>query len=355
MRLGIDARCLSGPLTGIGRYVREILLNLDTLMPESEWFLYSRKPIEMPWPSKRWHAVIDENPVWRRLPGVLWVKWRLATLAAQNDLDVFWATASLSPRVDLPVVATVHDMNHLLVPETMPLINRIAYGRWFGRDVRGATQVVVNSRGTAQRLSNLLGRCADGIAIPGSRWRVMQSTFAETRVIEEPYILGVATKEPRKNLESLIVAFAQLKSSGALPRHSLVLVGATGWGRSVESPDGADEWLRELGYVEDSLMAGLYAHADLFVQPSIYEGFGMPAAEAASFGVRVVASDIPELREAAGTTGVFVKPTVEGLAEGIRIALAMPRPLPFQAGSWADAAEVMKVALESANQRRGKA
>jgi glycosyltransferase involved in cell wall biosynthesis len=232
------------------------------------------------------------------------------------------------------------------------MVNRLAYKRWFQDDVNNAARVVVNSRGTALRLQNLLGRSVDAVAVPGARWNLMRDVVAHNRLVAEPYILAVATKEPRKNLSSLIAAFAGLKFAGAVPDHRLVLVGATGWGRALSLPQGAGEWLLELGYVEDNLMASLYAHAEVFVQPSIYEGFGMPAAEAASFGVRIVATDIPELREAAGPSGIFVDPTVEGLTNGIKTALVAPKPPPFHAGTWEEAAKVMKLALEGAVHER---
>jgi glycosyltransferase involved in cell wall biosynthesis len=348
MRIGVDARCMSGNVTGIGRYVREILLCLDLLWPQARWILYSRKPIALGWPSDRWKVVVDDHPIWRRLPGVLWVKWRLGSLAARDGLDSFWAAGSLTPKVSVPIVVTVHDLNHLLVPETMAPVNRLAYRRWFAGDLRSAAQVITNSSGTAHRLLSMLGRLADGTAIPGARWAMMDATHHEERVVDGPYVLAVATREPRKNLASLIAAFAKLKSGGALPGHSLVLVGAGGWGAALKLPVGASAWLRELGYVRDEQMASLFAHADLFVQPSFYEGFGMPAAEAASFGVRVVATDIPELREAAGPCGVFVEPSVDGLAQGILDALATPKPTPFLGATWYDAAVVMKRAFERA-------
>jgi glycosyltransferase involved in cell wall biosynthesis len=352
MRVGIDARCLSGNVTGIGRYVREILLCLDELLPDAQWMLYSRTPIDMSWPSSRWHVVVDEHPIWRRIPGVLWVKSRLRYLANRDGLDVFWAAGSLVPSVKAPVVTTAYDLNHLLVPETMPLINRLAYRAWFNHDVRKAALVVAISRGTAERLSSLLGRKADAIALPGSRWATMSVDDTSARVIREPYVLAVGTREPRKNLASLVLAFAKLKSEGQLPDHSLVLVGAGGWGPALNIPDGGRGWLRELGYVKDDSMASLFLHADLFVQPSLYEGFGLPAAEASSFGTPVVATDIPELHEAAGPRGVFVSPTVDGLAKGIADALLMPRPEPFPGASWMDAAVVMKQALERASLER---
>lgn len=353
MRIGVDARCLSGELTGIGRYVREILLRLDQLMPEAEWILYSRRPITLEWPSQRWQVRVDMNPFWRRLPGVLWIKMREATLAKRDRIDVFWATQTLSPMIEIPVLASIHDLNHVLVPETMPPVNRFAYRHWFADDVSRAALVVTNSQGTAARLYDLLGRRADQVALPGTRWISMADPRSSVEKIEAPYILAVATHEPRKNLATLIAAFAKLKAEGQVPEHVLVVVGAKGWGRKASQSDfAAPSWLRELGYVADASMASLFANADLFVQPSHYEGFGMPAAEAASFGKRVVATDIPELREAAGSNGIFVPPNLDSLAEGIEQALALPSPSPDPGHSWDETAKAMKQALYGAIRRQ---
>lgn len=351
LRIGVDARCLTGNITGIGRYVREILLCLSELLPSAEWMLYARRPMELKWPTDRWHVVIDSHPLWRQLPGLIWVKARLGALAKQDDLSTFWAAGTLTPSVEVPVVSTVYDLNHVLVPETMTAVNRFAYRRWFADDVSSAALVVAISQGTAARLSELVGRSVDGIALPGSRWAGMNTNSLGERPVDEPYVLSVATREPRKNLNSLVVAFAKLKAQGLLPRHALVLAGAAGWGGRLETLHGTrPEWLRELGYVPDERMAALFAHADILVQPSHYEGFGMPAAEAASFGTRVVATDIPELREAAGSSGIFTKPDSDSLAQGMLSALATPKPMPLPGTSWRDAADVMAQMFINASQ-----
>ncbi|MBW8715885.1 MAG: glycosyltransferase family 4 protein [Variovorax paradoxus] len=349
MRIGVDARCLTGHITGIGRYVREILLCLHELMPNTEWLLYTRRPMTLDWPSSRWRVVVDPHPVWRQLPGLFWVKTRLGALAQIDGVDAFWAAGTLTPALDAQIVTTVYDLNHVLVPETMPPVNRFSYRLWFATDVRGAAQVIAISQGTAARLHDLVGRSVDGVALPGSRWSGMDPKGLEGRPFNEPYVLSVATREPRKNLKSLVAAFAALKARGLLPRHVLVLAGAAGWGEKLEALNGGrPAWLREVGYVPDHKMATLFAHADVLVQPSHYEGFGMPAAEAASFGTRVVATDIPELREAAGPFGVFTRPDSESIAQGILDALAMPDPSPYPGRSWRDAAEVMAEAFKQA-------
>ncbi|GAP65025.1 hypothetical protein MBSD_n0313 [Mizugakiibacter sediminis] len=356
MRVGVDARCLTGQLTGIGRYVRETLWELYGMRPGWEWFLYSRTPVHLPLPSGRWHSSAEPNPLYRRMPGLLWVKARLGELAIRDGIDVFWAAGTLLPTLNCPSVTTVYDLNHLLVPETMPIVNRFAYKRWFASDVLRADEVVAISRGTASRLHRHIGRTTDLIATPGARWSSVEGASISERPFAEPYLFCAATREPRKNLVSLVRAVASLKARGEIPGHLLVIAGARGWGAGFPDFEGKPPgWLRELGYVADEAMAALFAHADALVQPSIYEGFGLPAAEAAAFGTRVVATDIPELREAAGSTGIFVQPDVEGIAEGILKALAGPRPKPVSTFTWHGTASVMLEAFESAVSRASRA
>lgn len=350
LRIGVDARSLSGKLTGVGRYVLEILQCMPEFLPDVQWILYSRGPIDVELPSGDWRVVVDQHPLFRRIPGSMWVKTRLGYLMSRDKLDVVWAARTLAPNIRVPLVTTVFDLNHRLVPETMEAANRIAYSWWHDRDVLRADQVISISNGTAMRLHEAIGRTSDGIALPGARWANIRSD-EESALIDRPYVLSVATREPRKNLNNLVQAFAHLKDQGHLEKHLLVLVGSMGWGSELSAlKDGKPDWLRELGYVPDEKMASILANADLLAQPSIYEGFGMPAAEAAALGTRVLASDIPELREAAGAAGVYVGTSAPEIAQGLLKALEMPRPAAQPGNSWSDAASVMAIALQRAAQ-----
>lgn len=348
MRIGVDARHLSGKLTGIGRYIMEILNCMPEHLPNAHWTLYSRRPIKVNLPPGNWRIVEDTNPVFRQIPGVLWVKSRLGWLMRDDALDVVWAAATLAPIGPQPFVSTVYDLNHQIVPDTMPAVNRFAHNRWFVRDIVRASQVVSISSGTAMRLKQATGRTVDGVAPPGSQWARM-GVRDRPIPLDEPYVLSVATREPRKNLNNLVEAFGMLKRQGRLAKHVLVLVGAPGWGPELDAlRGGKPSWLREFGYVQDEDMAALFASADVLAQPSIYEGFGMPAAEAAALGTRVLATDIPELREAAGGAGVFVGTSVREIADGLLRVLEMPRPDPRPGNSWSDSAAVVAAALQRA-------
>ncbi|HSB21609.1 MAG TPA: glycosyltransferase family 1 protein, partial [Burkholderiaceae bacterium] len=148
--------------------------------------------------------------------------------------------------------------------------------------------------------------------------------------IEPPYLLSVATLEPRKNVEALVRAFLSLRRRNQLPDCRLVLAGAHGWHdkRLLNLlRDVRDHGVILPGFLPDALMPALYACAKALVCASIYEGFGMPVLEARACGTPVVVSDTPELREAGGAHAVFVEPTVSGIRHGLMRAMKLPRAI----------------------------
>jgi len=126
----------------------------------------------------------------------------------------------------------------------------------------------------------------------------------------KPYILNVGTLEPRKNLAGLLKAFARARSKG-LP-HSLVVVGANGWGNSpvagLVNELRIKEHVHFTGFVDDQTLPRLYGGADFFVYPSLYEGFGLPVLEAMACGTPVITSNVSSMPEVAGEAALLVDP-----------------------------------------------
>lgn len=352
MRIGIDAWPLSLQPTGIGHYVRELCLALAEQIPDAQFFLYSPRPVEFP-DLPRWHVRRDTRGP--RMPGQLWLRYRLNGMAAGDRLDVFWATRTMAPRfaAGTPVVSTVHDLNVYVLPGTMALTHRWAHRLWFRADVARAAAVATVSAGTARRLAALTGREADAVVRPGvsnlfrPRPRGPVQACLARYGITGPYLLAVGTFEPRKNLRALVEAYAALHARGGLVQR-LVLAGAPGWRHRAllaALQRSADLPIRVLGYVPRDDLPLLYSGADVFVFPSLYEGFGMPVLEARACGARIVASDIPEIREAGGERAIYVPPTVPGLIAGIERALRQSGQEPVgERGpmpSWDDAAKAL--------------
>ena len=364
MRIGIDGRALRGFIegsrAGVGRYVFELCRQLDELMPEARFFVYSPVEIELPIVSERWQLRVDPSPVARRLKPVLWVKMRAGAMCAEDTLDVFWGSATFLPRLGaVPSVMTVYDLNHLVVPDTMSWTHRMPFELFFARDLRRADVVTAISRGTADRVSESYGVAVDSIVYPCAA-ELFQSLdpqaarqwVAEKFDVRDPYLLAVATWEPRKNLAFLIDVVADLKAAGELPAHRLVLVGGRGWkDRRVAELAGKYPWVMPLGYVDDGDLPALYAGSDLFLYPSVYEGFGIPLLEARVCGARILANDTPELREAGGSDGTYApieggafKAAIRGLVECGRTGGDVDVDWP----SWADSAQILRAALTTA-------
>jgi len=332
LTVAIDAFPLTGNITGIGRYTLELCRRLDGLLPEIRFALLSPLPLSIGVPSGRWKVCLGGAWLSRIASSYVWLKIYGKRLAEAEGAKVFWATRTIlpcrSPR--FRTISTVHDLNIQLFPQSMPYASMVAHRIWFKRDLRRADKVVTNSRGTARRLRKLLGIREDAVVRPGVCPPFVRQSREHVRKkltslgIHQPYFLAVATLEPRKNLASLIKAFVSLKNQDRLPRHVLYVVGSPGWKEKklrAVLRDAENMSIKWLGVVSDDNLAALYAGAEACIVPSLYEGFGMPALEARACGVQVVATDIEELREAAGTKAIYVQPDIDGIRQGLLRAI----------------------------------
>ena len=244
-----------------------------------------------------------------------------------------------SPDFTLPplrqgkAIVTVHDLSFLRYPQGAEPNLRAYLERVVPRAVARADLVLADSQSTKDDLIELLGMESDRIEViyPGveERFRPIEDqTFLEgvRRRYNLPphFVFSLGTLEPRKNLVRLIEAHSSL-----VTRHSslkLVIAGGKGWlyegifDRVEEL--GLGNEVRFLGFVPDEDLPALYNLADLFVFPSLYEGFGLPPLEAMACGTPVVTTNISSLPEVVGEVGLMVPPEdVEGLAEAMERAL----------------------------------
>ena len=231
-----------------------------------------------------------------------------------------------------PAVVTIHDLSFERHPELMPLKDRIVFRSVVPRAARRAKRVLTVSERTKRDLVELYGLAPEKVVVTPNG--VDPAFSPSNNPLQRSYVLAVGAVQPRKNQ----LAAAEAAAAVGLP---LIVVGPArdealaGQLRA----RGAD--LR--GYVSQEELVELYRGAACLVQPSRYEGFGLPVLEAMACGTPVVVVDEPALREVAGEAAVIVPERC--LAEGIRRALAEPERLcaaglrRVQAFSWSAAAE----------------
>jgi glycosyltransferase involved in cell wall biosynthesis len=218
-----------------------------------------------------------------------------------------------------PLVVTVHDLAVLRHPEWFNSWT-VSYSRFaVPRVVGAAHRVIAVSEHTRRDLTTLLD-------VDDAKIRVVPNAVEDVFTPEGPkaggdYVLAVGTLEPRKNLGRIAEAVDG----------ELRVVGARGWGGV--DPPAAVTWL---GDVSDGELAALYRGARCLVYASLYEGFGIPVAEALACGCPIVTSRGSAMEEIAGDDATYVDPTdVESIREGIRKAFA---PAPRRIASWHDVA-----------------
>lgn len=300
MRIGVDVSPLKEPLTGVGTYIYYLLEELIALHPHDTFYLYSTRAhplltrfLGFPHVKLRLNSFLS-------LSEALWSQTTLAALCYQDRLQVFWGPTQSLPlfhRASQKNLLTVHDFAFRLYPQTVSWGRRFYLRTCFKKIVGSADKIGAISQGTANRLEELYKRKADEIISPplkkGLKPKTQEEVAATLQKFDLQYkdfVLMVGTLEPRKNFAAITALYK--KQADLLP---LVIVGAPGWGKSRETVSQ----VKRLGYTSDSHLLDLLAAARYLFMPSLYEGYGIPLAEARTCGTEVVCTEVPEMIEAA--------------------------------------------------------
>jgi len=236
----------------------------------------------------------------------------LAEWAARGS-DIFHTTNLVRhPPRKARLTATIHDMTCWLMPEMHPAANLRA-DRSFAEILKRADAVIAVSESTKRDAVRVLGLAPEKVesihsGVSRAFFDVPAEAIGAVRAryrLERPFVLFVGTIEPRKNVDTLLDAYAALAPS-LREEFDLVLAGPAGWARPETVGRLREE--RYLGYIQEPDLAPLTAAASLFVYPSLYEGFGFPVAQAMAAGVPVVTSNISSLPEVAGDAALLVDP-----------------------------------------------
>jgi alpha-1,3-rhamnosyl/mannosyltransferase len=225
--------------------------------------------------------------------------------------DVFHVSNQIRfPPKGVKLTATIYDMTCRLMPELHTAANIQADESLAKNVLSRADRLIAISENSRQDAMRLLGLDGNRIEViyPG----VPEVYFgAQARPSQQPYVLYLGAIEPRKNVDTLLDAWSGFRLRGDF---DLVIAGASGWAgektmaRLAARPAG----VRYLGYVPEDELPGLVAGASAFIYPSLYEGFGLPVAQAMAAGVPVITSNTSCLPEVAGAGALLVDPRSTG-------------------------------------------
>jgi glycosyltransferase involved in cell wall biosynthesis len=338
--LAAETRSLDIPLHRIPRTDRSLGGLVGGLGPRQE-----RPPSDMdaaPTPQVKATNFQDRRaPLSERALTILWHRLRLPMPVEWfiGPVDIFHSTDFVLPPVrQARTILTVHDLSFMRLPECAEAGLRAYLSKVVPRSIERADLVLADSQSTKNDLIELLGVSPDKIEVVYAgverRFRPMEGEAALQRVKQRyglhfPFILSLGTLEPRKNFSGLIEAYGLMRDSGAGiadRRLKLVIAGGKGWlyekifARVKEL--GLEDEIIFPGFVADEDLPALYNLAELFVFPSLYEGFGLPPLEAMACGTPVVTSDRPSLPEVVGEAGLMVEAT-----DSQALAKAMERVL----------------------------
>lgn len=323
MRIGIDARTLSGHFTGDRTYWRGLLTGLSAIDSENEYHLYSRLPVDGDPPhlgsNFNWHLVSQPSH------DALWMQAAFPAALRADRIEVAH-TQYNTPLFGMPcpIVTTVHDVTFALFPEHFLPKDRFILGRFVPGSMRRAARVLAVSESTRRDIlrqykahvppdkvvTTLLA--ADPRFTPIGQESARSAANNKYALRGKPYILSVGVLQPRKNLGLLLDAFALVKLGPLAPPHLLVVVGKRGWkneeldAQLALLPREVVDQIVFTGYVPDEDLPMLYGGADLFCYPSVYEGFGLPPLEAMACGTPVLCSRVSSLPEVVGDAGILL-------------------------------------------------
>ncbi|MEO7794662.1 MAG: glycosyltransferase family 1 protein [Thermoanaerobaculia bacterium] len=261
--------------------------------------------------------------------GVIWQQRYLPRRLARGDIDLFWSPLLTLPRrLPVPGVVTLHDLAVLHHPETLTWRVRLSLLPFLESTVRQAARILTVSHAVESEIAQQWPEAAERIDVA---WNGVAADFRpasedELRAIRQRlglpdrYVLFVGTVEPRKNLDLLLDAWEALRRE-SVETPPLLVAGPDGWGsaathRRIERLKALG--LRRLGHLDRADLIAVLQAATLFIMPSLYEGFGLPAAEAMACGVPVMVSDRSSLPEVVGDAGRLFDPD-----DPAELALAM--------------------------------
>ncbi len=375
MKIGINVQALGTQVGGDETYIRNIVRGLARIDRDGDYTLFFTPPVASETPPldvdhMRRVVVRPRNPL-VRLP------LTFPLMLARERIDVVHVQYVAPPLCPSRVVVSVHDIAYERYPHFFPPSVVAQFRVCVPLAVRHSAAVLTLSEFSRRDIVRRYGVPEDKIVVapcaadpsfqPIHDWERLAMVRARYET-GEGYILCVGNLQPRKNLKTLIDAYIRLRR-GDVTRHRLVLVGRQAWLHddifAAARASGYADDLVFTGYVPQDDLVALYNAADLFVYPSIFEGFGLPPLEAMACGTPVVTSNTSALPETVGEAALTVDPLdADALARAMAMVLrhdaararfAALGPRRASAFSWEATARIVLGVYRAAGSREGGA
>jgi glycosyltransferase involved in cell wall biosynthesis len=308
-KIGISTAFLGNLRAGTWQYTRHLLAGVAG---RDGFTMLDREARELPEVDLQLRSYPGGGKSFAKL---LWPNFILPQRAAADGLDLVHCTTPYGTFMPCRYrnVITICDVTPLLFPGTHGRMNVWHHRFALPSILRNADHVITISEASKRDIVKLYGVKESKVTVTllAADQRFGNPLGTQTSVpAERPYILNVGTLEPRKNLPCLLQSYAAAKRKGL--QHKLVVTGASGWGGTPLARLVDDLNLHAdvtfTGFIPDEELPGLYAGAEMFVYPSLYEGFGLPVLEAMASGTPVITSNVSSLPEVAGTAALLVDP-----------------------------------------------
>ncbi|MCK4891106.1 MAG: glycosyltransferase family 4 protein [Candidatus Pacebacteria bacterium] len=333
MKIGIDAsRAFIKKRTGTEEYSYQFIKNLTKIdISSHQIFLYvkSNSEIDFDLPKNFIVKKICYNRLWTQLGLSLEMK--------KNRIDVLFVPSHTIPIIHpRNTVVTIHGLEFKYYPENYSLKERILLEFNTFIAVKWSSKIIVPSKSTKKDLIRFYKVDENKISVIYHGTKIVNYESGIMNYGKKSFnILFIGRLEGRKNLINLVKAFGLFVKSYKLPQirtnalqgkqatsYKLILVGKRGFGfaeikKAIQKSSHKDNIVLK-GYISEEEKEELYKKADLFVLPSLYEGFGLPILEAMSYGVPIICSDASSLPEIAGDAALLIDPdNIEEIAEAI--------------------------------------
>lgn len=316
MHIGFISTHIDSGKGGIARYSYELIKNLNIIDKGNEYYLIHNK-------INNYVQLSNKNILLRSpFPDTIW-RFSVAPIMLKylNHLDLVhdpYPIGPLSFNMPFKKIVTVCDLAHIFFPKTATFRLKLSHRLFLSKTLSNADKIIAISQSTRNDLKNYLKIPEEKIQViylgVDERFRQLSDQeIDDIKIkysIQYPFILYVGGLEPRKNILTLIKSFYKIKKRGI--KHKMVLTGKRSWNyRKIFDCIHQLNLQKEIVYLEyvpDVDLPSLYNAADLFVYPSIYEGFGFPPLEAMACGTPVITSNTSSLPEVVGNAGIMANP-----------------------------------------------